>query len=68
MSAALTLEHLVALEEIRAGRVVWDFGVPSHYVRDGVPLDFWQVAPFDELVLDGHVRRNGSGKPLEVTR
>lgn len=56
------------LEQVRAGRIVFDHTARFDYLRDGVPLDFWEASPFDELILGGHVRRNDSGQPLEVTR
>jgi hypothetical protein len=68
MSRDLTAEQQAALAEIAAGRIVFDHMARFDYVRDGVPLDFWEAAPFDELILNGYVRRNDSGQPLEVTR
>lgn len=67
MTDLLTL-HADALAEIEAGRIVFDQDARFHYLRDGVVLDFWDAAPFDDLILAGHVRRDGSGNPLQVTR
>lgn len=60
--------HANAIADIEAGRIVFDQDARFHYLRDGVPLDFWEAAPFDELILGGRVRRNDSGQPLKVAR
>lgn len=64
---ALADVHHAAIEAVRAGRVVYDFDARFDYVRDGVVLDFWDAAPFDDLIVHGHVRRGASGCPLVVT-